>query len=127
MIPELVGRLPVIISLSQLNVDALVRVLTEPKNALTKQYIHIFEMENVKLTFEEDAIRAVAEEAAKKNIGARGLRSILEGILIGPMYEIPSQEDVIEVVITRDCVEKKAPPIIKRIPGKRAPLPANRH
>lgn len=127
LIPELVGRLPVIISLSQLNVDALVRVLTEPKNALTKQYIHIFEMENVKLTFEEDAIRAVAEEAAKKNIGARGLRSILEGILIGPMYEIPSQEDVIEVVITRDCVEKKAPPIIKRIPGKRAPLPANRH
>ncbi len=127
LIPELVGRLPVIISLSQLNVDALVRVLTEPKNALTKQYIHIFEMENVKLTFEEDAIRAVAEEAAKKNIGARGLRSILEGILIGPMYEIPSQEDVIEVVITRDCVEKKAPPIIKRIPGKRAPLPANHH
>lgn len=127
LIPELVGRLPVIISLSQLNVDALVRVLTEPKNALTKQYIHIFEMENVKLTFEEDAIRAVAEEAAKKNIGARGLRSILEGILIGPMYEIPSQEDVIEVVITRDCVEKKAPPIIKRIPGKRATLPANRH
>ena len=102
LIPELVGRLPVIISLSQLNVDALVRVLTEPKNALTKQYIHIFEMENVKLTFEEDAIRAVAEEAAKKNIGARGLRSILEGILIGPMYEIPSQEDVIELVITRD-------------------------
>ena len=127
LIPELVGRLPVIISLSQLNVDALVRVLTEPKNALTKQYIHIFEMENVKLMFEEDAIRAVAEEAAKKNIGARGLRSILEGILIGPMYEIPSQEDVIEVVITRDCVEKKAPPIIKRIPGKRATLPANRH
>ena len=127
LIPELVGRLPVIISLSQLNVDALVRVLTEPKNALTKQYIHIFEMENVKLTFEEDAIRAVAEEAAKKNIGARGLRSILESILIGPMYEIPSQEDVIEVVITRDCVEKKAPPIIKRIPGKRATLPANRH
>lgn len=120
LIPELVGRLPVMISLSQLNVDALVRVLTEPKNALTKQYVHMFDMENVKLTFEEDAIRAIAEEAAKKNIGARGLRSIMESILIGPMYDIPSQEDVVEVVITRDCVEKKTAPIVKRIPGKRA-------
>ena len=127
LIPELVGRLPVIISLSQLDEKALVRVLTEPKNALTRQYIHIFEMENVKLTFEEDAIRAVAEAAVKKNIGARGLRSILESILIGPMYEIPSEEDVIEVVITRDCVEKKTPPVVKRIPGKRtAMLPNHR-
>ena len=84
-------------------------------------------MENVKLTFEEDAIRAVAEAAVKKNIGARGLRSILESILIGPMYEIPSEEDVIEVVITRDCVEKKTPPVVKRIPGKRtAVLPNHR-
>lgn len=123
LIPELVGRLPVIISLSQLNEDALIRVLTEPKNALTKQYMHMFEMENVKLTFEDDAIRAIAEEATKKNIGARGLRSIMESVLIGPMYDIPSQEDVVEVVITRDCVEKKAAPVVKRIPGKRV-LPA---
>lgn len=123
LIPELVGRLPVIISLSQLTEDALVRVLTEPKNALTKQYVHMFEMENVKLTFEDDAVRAIAEEATKKNIGARGLRSIMESVLIGPMYEIPSQEDVVEVVITRDCVEKKTAPVVKRIPGKRA-MPA---
>ena len=122
IIPELVGRMPVIISLSQLDTDALVRVLTEPKNALTRQYEHIFEMENVKLTFEPDAIRAIADAADKKNIGARGLRSIMEGILIGPMYEIPTEEDVIEVVITKDCIEKKAAPTMKRIPGKRAPM-----
>ena len=122
LIPELVGRLPVIISLSALNEDALFRVLTEPKNALTRQYEHIFEMENVRLTFEEDAIRAVAEAAVKKNIGARGLRSILEGILMDPMYRIPTEEDVVEVIITRDCVEKKAPPELKRIPGKRDPV-----
>ncbi|MBR7137662.1 MAG: ATP-dependent Clp protease ATP-binding subunit ClpX, partial [Clostridia bacterium] len=122
IIPELVGRMPVIISLSQLDTDALVRVLTEPKNALTRQYQHIFEMENVKLTFEPDAIRAIADAAVKKNIGARGLRSIMEGILIGPMYEIPTEEDVIEVVITKDCIEKKTAPTMKRIPGKRAPM-----
>ena len=112
LIPELVGRLPVIVGLDNLDEDALVRILKEPKNSLTKQYIKLFEMDNVKLSFDDDALNAVAAKAIERNTGARGLRSILEETMAKVMYEIPSEKDVREVVITKECVEKRAEPII---------------
>ncbi len=120
LIPELVGRLPVMISLDQLDVDGLMRVLTQPKNALIKQYTHLFNLEGVTLEFDNDAIQAVAEAALKKNIGARGLRSVMEATLMQLMYEIPSDDSVVKVRITRECVEKTGAPVLFRIPGKRA-------
>jgi ATP-dependent Clp protease ATP-binding subunit ClpX len=99
LIPEFVGRLPVIATLEELDIDALVQILTEPKNALTKQYSKLFEMEGVEVDFREDGLRAVAEKAMERKTGARGLRSILEGILLESMYNIPSRDDVAKVVI----------------------------
>ncbi len=112
LIPELVGRLPVIVGLENLDCDALVRILREPKNAITKQYEKLFEMDNVKLTFTDDALHAVAEKAIERNTGARGLRSILEEVMTGIMYEIPSREDIAAVTITRDCITGGAEPEI---------------
>jgi ATP-dependent Clp protease ATP-binding subunit ClpX len=110
MIPEFMGRLPVIVSCDQLDVDALTEVLWKPKNALAKQYHRLFELEGVKLNFRPDALRAIAEEAARRNSGARGLRAILEEVMLDVMYEIPSLSGVKECVVTREVVEDRARP-----------------
>ena len=107
IIPELVGRLPVIVALDNLDEDSLVRILKEPKNALYKQYQKLFSMDGIKLSFEDDALRAVAHEAIERKIGARGLRSILEEIMMQPMYTLPSRTDVEEVIITKGYVKKE--------------------
>ncbi|HEY5039824.1 MAG TPA: AAA family ATPase, partial [bacterium] len=112
LIPEFIGRLPVVAALHELDEAALVKVLTEPKNALTKQYQRYFEMENVKLKFTPEALRAVAREAVKRQSGARGLRSILEEAMMDLMYEIPSRKDIKEVVITEDVIISKAEPLL---------------
>ena len=111
LIPELVGRIPVIVALSNLDQDALVRIIKEPKNSLIKQYECLFEMDHVKLSFEDGAIEAIAELAIERNTGARGLRSIMEGIMTKLMYEIPSRDDIEEVRITADCVKNKKDPV----------------
>ena len=111
LIPEFVGRLPVIATLEDLDEDALVQILTEPKNALVKQYQRLFEMENVELTFHEDALRAIARKAIDRKTGARGLRSIMEAILLDTMFELPSLEGVQEVVISDEVVAGNARPL----------------
>jgi len=110
LIPEFVGRLPIIVTLQALSEDDLVRVLTEPRNALARQYKKLFELDGVSLEFKDDALRAIAAEAIKRKTGARGLRAILEGLLLDVMYETPSREDVYKCVITKDVVEKKEEP-----------------
>ncbi|AWM79747.1 ATP-dependent Clp protease ATP-binding subunit ClpX [Gammaproteobacteria bacterium ESL0073] len=104
LIPEFVGRLPVIATLEELNEEALIQILVEPKNALTKQYEKLFEMENVELEFREDALKSIAKKALTRKTGARGLRSILEGILLDTMYEIPSHQDISKVIIDDSVV-----------------------
>ncbi|MCZ1264330.1 ATP-dependent protease ATP-binding subunit ClpX [Paenibacillus tundrae] len=110
LIPEFVGRLPVISTLEPLDEDTLVRILSEPKNALTKQYQKLLELDNVNLVFEPGALRAIAKEAIKRNTGARGLRAIIEGIMLEIMYEVPSRDDVTNCVITEEVVEKRVVP-----------------
>jgi len=112
LIPEFVGRLPVIATLEDLDEEALVRILTEPKNALVKQYQRLFEMENVKLTFTRDALQAIARKAIERKTGARGLRSIMENILLDTMFDLPSMEGVEEVVISAEVVEGDAKPLL---------------
>lgn len=112
LIPEFVGRLPVIVSLENLNSDSLIKILTEPKNALVKQYKQLFEMENVDLCIEDNALKAIAEKAIHLKTGARGLRAILEKILLDTMYEIPSLKNVKEVLITQDVVTQEAQPLV---------------
>ncbi len=107
LIPELVGRIPVIVPLNDLDKTALIRILTEPKNSLVKQYQKLFSMDGVKLNFEDEALDAVAELALERNTGARGLRSIMESAMTDIMYEIPSRSDVGEVVITPECIKKE--------------------
>lgn len=109
LIPEFVGRLPVLGTLNELDEDALVTILTEPKNSLVKQYQRKFEFDNVRLKFTDDALRAVARQAHERKVGARGLMMILEEILLQPMYLIPSQKKVKELIITKEMVERKAP------------------
>jgi len=111
LIPEFIGRLPILATLEDLDAPALVEILSEPKNALAKQYQRMFEMEGVKLRFHEDALKAIAERAILRKTGARGLRSILEGILLETMFELPSLNGVQEVVITPDVVEGRARPL----------------
>ncbi|PLX39359.1 MAG: ATP-dependent Clp protease ATP-binding subunit ClpX [Hyphomicrobiales bacterium] len=111
LIPEFVGRLPVLATLEDLDVDALVTILTEPKNALVKQYQRLFEMENVELTFQSEALVAIAKKAIDRKTGARGLRSIMEAILLDTMFELPGLEGVKEVVISAEVVEGKAQPL----------------
>jgi len=112
LIPEFVGRLPVIATLEELDVEALVQILTEPKNSLTKQYSKIFEMEGVEVDFREDGLRAIAEKGMERKTGARGLRSILEGILLDSMYNIPSLDDVIKVVIDESVIRGDSEPLL---------------
>ena len=111
LIPEFVGRLPVIATLEDLDVDALVKILAEPKNALVKQYRKLFELEEVALTFTDDALVAIATKAIARKTGARGLRSILEGILLDTMFDLPTLDGVSEVVIDKDVVEGRKDPI----------------
>mgnify|MGYP001817784592 FL=1 len=112
LIPEFVGRLPVIATLEELDIDALVQILTEPKNSLTKQYSKLFEMEDVEVDFREDGLRAVAEKAMERKTGARGLRSILEGVLLDSMYNIPSRDDVSKVVIDESVIRGDSEPLL---------------
>jgi ATP-dependent Clp protease ATP-binding subunit ClpX len=112
LIPEFIGRLPVIAALDALDIEDLMRVLTEPKNAIIRQYKKFFEMEDVELKYTEGALRAISQQAIKRETGARGLRSILEEIMLDVMYEIPSQKNVKECLITKEVVEGKKPPII---------------
>ncbi|MFP8815611.1 ATP-dependent protease ATP-binding subunit ClpX [Acinetobacter johnsonii] len=113
LIPEFIGRLPVIATLEELDEEALMQILTEPKNALTRQYQHLFDMENVDLVFEDSALRAVAKKALDRNTGARGLRSILENTLLETMYDLPSRTDVGTVVVNEDVINGTAAPLFK--------------
>lgn len=112
LIPEFVGRVPIVVSLEGLDKSALVRILREPKNALIKQYQKLFELDDVKLSFEPDAIDAIAEKALERKIGARGLRSIMENIMMDVMYEIPSDDTIESCVITKEAVEGDSQPFI---------------
>ena len=120
IIPELVGRLPVIAALDGLNREDLVRILTEPKNALVKQYQKLFSYDDVKLMFEPDALEAVADKAIERNIGARGLRAVMEGVLNHIMYDIPSDHTIEQVTITAGAVNDGAEPVILRDPNRQS-------
>ena len=112
LIPEFVGRLPVVATLEELDEAALITILTEPKNAITKQFKKLFEMENVELEFRPDALAAIARKALKRKTGARGLRTIVESVLLDTMYELPSQENVSKVVVDESVIEHKSEPYL---------------
>ena len=112
IIPELVGRLPVTVALDNLDRDSLIRILTEPKSAIIKQYRKLMELDDVKLTFEPDAIGAIADKAVARKTGARGLRSILEEVMMDTMYRVPSDDTISEVIITKEAVKKESEPLI---------------
>lgn len=112
LIPEFVGRLPVIVSLEALDKDALIKILTEPKNALVKQYQKLFELDHVNLEIKPDALEAIAEEAMRRNTGARGLRSIIEDIMMEVMYEIPSRDDITKVIVTKEVILNREEPLM---------------
>jgi ATP-dependent Clp protease ATP-binding subunit ClpX len=112
LIPELVGRLPVITTLNPLDKEALIKILTEPKNSIIKQYSELFALDGVELTFEADSLEAMADKTIEKETGARGLRSIVENVLMNLMYDIPSDETVERIIITKDCVTGGEEPII---------------
>jgi len=119
LIPEFVGRVPIIVTLDALDVDALIKILTEPKNSLVKQYKKLFELDGVDLEFKEDALHSIAEEALRRNTGARGLRAIIEDVMLEVMYEVPSRYDVTKVAITKDVIEKKEKPLLVTVDAKR--------
>ena len=112
LIPEFIGRLPVIATLNELSDNDLVRILREPKNALTKQYNKLFEMEGVHLKFTEDALWAIAREAMRRKSGARGLRAIIENTMLELMYEMPTQTNIKEVIISAEVVTRNEPPVV---------------
>jgi len=118
LIPEFIGRLPVITSVSNLDKHALIQILTEPKNALVRQYQKLFELDDVQLEFENEALDAIAELALKRGTGARGLRAIMEHVLLGVMYDIPGRDDVEKVIVTADCINNDAQPKIVLRSGK---------
>ncbi|MGC6412526.1 MAG: ATP-dependent Clp protease ATP-binding subunit ClpX [Candidatus Puniceispirillaceae bacterium] len=118
LIPEFIGRLPVLATLTDLDEDALVRILTEPKNALTKQYQALFDMDEVKLSFRDEALRAIARKAIERKTGARGLRSIMENILMDTMFDIPTADDIEEVIINEDVVTAAANPLVVHAQNK---------
>jgi ATP-dependent Clp protease ATP-binding subunit ClpX len=119
LIPEFVGRLPIIVTLDALDEPALIRILTEPKNALVKQYQKLFELDGVSLEFKEEALEAVAKEAIKRSTGARGLRAILEEIMLDVMYDIPSRGDVTKCVVTKEVILKKEDPLLVTVERKK--------
>ncbi|MGZ0215288.1 MAG: ATP-dependent Clp protease ATP-binding subunit ClpX, partial [Acidimicrobiales bacterium] len=112
LIPEFIGRLPVVGVVDQLGPDALQRILTEPKNALLRQFDRMFELDGVELEFTDEAIAAVVDQALLRKTGARGLRAIIEDVLLGAMYEVPSRENVVRCIVEADAVLKKASPIL---------------
>lgn len=112
LIPEFVGRLPVIATLQDLDEEALVTILTQPKNALVKQYQRLFELENTELKFTEDSLKAIAQKAIERKTGARGLRSILEAILLDTMFDLPGMDSVTEVVVNEEAVTSDAKPLL---------------
>ena len=114
LIPEFIGRLPVITTVAPLDRDALVRILTEPRNALVKQYQQMFEIDGVELEFTDDALEAVADQALLRGTGARGLRAIMEEVLLPVMYDVPSDDDIARVVVTREVVLDNVNPTIVR-------------
>jgi ATP-dependent Clp protease ATP-binding subunit ClpX len=121
LIPEFIGRLPVITSVRPLDQAALVQILTEPRNALVKQYAKLFELDNVELELTDDALQAIADQAVLRGTGARGLRAIMEEVLLSVMYEVPSREDVARVVVTRETVlDHVYPTLVPRETPKRA-------
>jgi len=121
LIPEFIGRLPVVGAVRQLERDALIEILTEPRNALEKQYRKIFEFEDVELEFTTEALSAIADEAIKRATGARGLRAILEETLLATMYDIPGRNDVDKVIVTRESVlDGDEPTIVTGAEGRRA-------
>jgi len=119
LIPELVGRLPVTVALEGLDEESLVRILKEPKNALTKQYAKLFGLEDVKITFDEAALVAIASKALKRGTGARGLRAILEEVLMEVMFDLPGREDVVEVKVTESCITNGTQPLLEISPVRR--------
>ncbi len=123
LIPEFVGRLPIAVNLEPLSKDTLVRILTEPKNAITKQYQKLFAMDQVELTFSEDALQAAAEEALKRKTGARGLRTVIEETLMDVMYSIPSMKDPRRCLITADTIKNHKAPILLGATGQSLPYP----
>jgi len=124
LIPEFVGRLPVMATVEDLDLDALIRILTEPKNALIRQYARMFEMDDVELVFTPDSLEAIAEQALKRGTGARGLRAILEEVLLNTMYDLPSRTDIDQVLIDRDVVEEKVNPTL--VPARDVDGPAEK-
>ena len=112
LIPEFIGRLPVLATLTELDLAALMQILSQPKNALVKQFAALFQMEDVELEFREDALKAIAQKAMERKTGARGLRSILEGVLLDTMYELPSMQDVSKVVIDETVIRGESQPIL---------------
>ncbi|CAB4941956.1 MAG: ATP-dependent Clp protease ATP-binding subunit ClpX [Actinobacteria bacterium] len=121
MIPEFIGRLPIVTSVENLDKPALMQILTEPKNALVKQYERLFDLDEVELEFTPESLDAIAELALKRGTGARGLRAIMEGVLLGVMYDVPSREDVAKVIVTKECIEDgKSPTFVERTGPKRA-------
>ncbi|MEX1124365.1 MAG: ATP-dependent Clp protease ATP-binding subunit ClpX [Acidimicrobiia bacterium] len=124
LIPEFIGRLPVMATVEDLDLDALIRILTEPKNALIKQYARMFEMDDVELVFTTDSLDAIAEQALKRGTGARGLRAILEEVLLNTMYDLPSRTDIDQVLIDREVVENKVNPTL--VPAREDDRPAEK-
>jgi ATP-dependent Clp protease ATP-binding subunit ClpX len=119
LIPEFVGRLPIIVTLDALDEEALIRILTEPRNALVKQYQKLFELDGVDLEFQPEALKCIAQEALRRNTGARGLRAILEEIMLDVMFEIPSREDITRCIITRDTILKREKPLVVAVDRKK--------
>ena len=112
LIPELVGRLPVLVSLHNLDVESLIEILQRPKNALVKQYAKMFELEGVGLTFDPDALRAIAEQTNERGTGARGLRAVLERVMLDVMFDLPGRMDIREVVVTRETIDEGTQPLL---------------
>ena len=120
LIPEFIGRVPVTVTLENLDVEALIRILQEPKNALIKQYRYMLHLDGVDLEFEEDAVRAIAEIALKRKTGARGLRAVIEEIMLDVMFDVPSLENVERCIVTKECVVNRQQPTMVRRDDKSA-------
>ena len=123
LIPELVGRLPVAVTLDPMDEDTLVRVLTEPRNAIVRQYQRMFSMDKVELEFTDEALKACAMEALRRRTGARGLRTIIEEALLDVMYELPSMKKIVRCVVEADTIVRKAPPALLTAMGQRMEIP----
>ncbi|MBD5644211.1 ATP-dependent Clp protease ATP-binding subunit ClpX [Clostridium botulinum] len=122
LIPEFIGRLPIVVTLDKLDREALIKILTEPKNALVKQYKKLFELDDVELEFNQESLKEIADEAINRNTGARGLRAIIEDMMREIMFDIPSQENIGKVIVNEDCIKTKKPELIEAEGGKRLPI-----